>query len=301
MIKKMYSMVMVSALLAGVFAGTSWAHQQVAVVPLVTGSKAIGDAEAGDVLEGKTFSGDAGTGVSGTMVNNGAVTINPSASDQAVAAGYHNGSGEVTGDTNLLAENIKNGTTIFGVTGSLSVGSVAVPQTGQTSTVPLNVTGIDGADGILGKGVAWPNPRFTDNGNGTVTDNLTGLVWLQNANCFGQKAWATALTDANTLDSGECGLTDLSVEGDWRLPNMLELLSLVAWQYTNPALSNDAGDDKWISGVDSAFTGVLSNQYWSSTTIASLTGYAWGVNIGDGLSFGNTKTSLLYYVWPVRN
>ena len=30
------------------------------------------------------------------------------------------------------------------------------------------------------KGIASPNPRFTDNSNGTVTDNLTGLVWLQN-------------------------------------------------------------------------------------------------------------------------
>ena len=37
------------------------------------------------------------------------------------------------------------------------------------------------------KGVAWPNPRFTDNGNGTVTDNLTGLIWLKNANCFGKE------------------------------------------------------------------------------------------------------------------
>jgi hypothetical protein len=32
-------------------------------------------------------------------------------------------------------------------------------------------------------GVAWPNPRFTDNSDGTVTDNLTGLIWLKNANC----------------------------------------------------------------------------------------------------------------------
>ena len=38
-------------------------------------------------------------------------------------------------------------------------------------------------------GVEWPNPRFTDNGDGTVTDNLTGLIWLKDANCFGQKTW----------------------------------------------------------------------------------------------------------------
>ena len=79
-----------------------------------------------------------------------------------------------------------------------------------------------GQDGDWQKGVAWPNPRFTDNGNGTVTDNLTGLTWLKNANCYGTRVWATALTDANTLNSGECGLTDGSVEGDWRLPNVRE-------------------------------------------------------------------------------
>ena len=46
-----------------------------------------------------------------------------------------------------------------------------------------------GSDGDLQKGVAWPNPRFTDNANGTVTDNLTGLIWLKNANCFGRPVW----------------------------------------------------------------------------------------------------------------
>ena len=54
-----------------------------------------------------------------------------------------------------------------------------VPKTGQT------VSYATGDDGDLQKGVAWPDPRFTDNSDGTVTDNLTGLIWLKNANCFG--------------------------------------------------------------------------------------------------------------------
>jgi hypothetical protein len=33
-------------------------------------------------------------------------------------------------------------------------------------------------DGEIRAGVAWPTPRFTDNGDGTATDNLTGLTWL---------------------------------------------------------------------------------------------------------------------------
>ena len=51
-----------------------------------------------------------------------------------------------------------------------------VPQTGQTDYYAA------GDDGALQKGVPWPTPRFTDNGNGTVTDNLTHLIWLKNAN-----------------------------------------------------------------------------------------------------------------------
>ncbi len=57
-------------------------------------------------------------------------------------------------------------------------------------------------DGALQKGVAWPTPRFTDNGNGTVTDKLTGLIWMKNANAFGTKTWAEALNAANGLESG---------------------------------------------------------------------------------------------------
>ncbi len=38
------------------------------------------------------------------------------------------------------------------------------------------------------KGIAWPAPRFTDNMNGTVVDNLTGLVWLKNADCLERSA-----------------------------------------------------------------------------------------------------------------
>ncbi|UCE55232.1 MAG: hypothetical protein JSV31_07260 [Desulfobacterales bacterium] len=52
-----------------------------------------------------------------------------------------------------------------------------VAKTGQTDSYA------DCDDGDLEKGIVWPVPRFTDNEDGTVTDNLTGLVWLKNANC----------------------------------------------------------------------------------------------------------------------
>jgi hypothetical protein len=103
-----------------------------------------------------------------------------------------------------------------------------VPQTGQmlcydTAGNVINCSGT-GQDGALRKGVPWPNPRFTNNGNGTITDNLTGLIWAQNQNCFNNVTWATALALANTLASGACGLNDGSIAGDWRVPNVMELL-----------------------------------------------------------------------------
>lgn len=158
------------------------------------------------------------------------------------------------------------------------------------------VPGEDGY-GTMRKGVAWPSPRFTDNRNGTVTDNLTGLVWLKNANAFGSRAWADALTDCATLNSGEKGLTDGSVEGDWRLPNVHELQSLIDYGRFNPSLCNTAGTGPWTSG--DPFTNVQSSYYWSGTTYVSAPSYAWYVAVYDGVVSGFVKT-LPYYVWPVR-
>ena len=133
-----------------------------------------------------------------------------------------------------------------------------------------------------------PNPRFTDNGDGTITDNLTGLIWLEDANCFGLQTWAQALTDANTLNSGECGLSDGSVEGDWYLPNRNELTSLLDLENFNPALP-----------TGHPFMNFVSSAYWSSTTYANSPFSVWYVNFLDGFVFYIVKT-VNFYVLPVR-
>ena len=154
-----------------------------------------------------------------------------------------------------------------------------------------------GQDGDKRGGVAWPIPRFVDNGDGTVTDMLTGLVWLRNANCFGEHTWVNALADANGLASGACGLTDGSVAGDWRLPSRFELESLLDLEYIGPALSNAAGTAQWTEG--DAFSGVQSSRCWSSSSYASSPEYAWYVHLNDGSASPSTKPGS-YYVWPVR-
>jgi hypothetical protein len=178
-----------------------------------------------------------------------------------------------------------------------------VEKTGQkTSYGPRD-------DGRLRKGVAWPKPRFKDQKNGTVKDNLTGLIWLQNANC--SKFWATdatgqntrhwneALTAANKLKSGACGLTDGSVAGDWRLPNIKELQSLIDFGFDTPALPNRAGTGKWTEG--DPFFGVLSDYYWSSTTFSLYTvNAAWLLDLYYGDVHWSPKTTWTSHVWPVR-
>ena len=169
-----------------------------------------------------------------------------------------------------------------------------VPKTGQTEWYA------DYDDGDLEKGVAWPNPRFTDNGNGTVTDNLTGLIWLKDANCFESRTWAQALSDCHNLQTAYCGLTDGSNIGDWRLPNQRELQSLMHFGFYDPAVPNTAGTGKWSAG--DPFINLKygwTDSYWSSTTCAYDTNGALGVHMTYGPVTAVPKTSE-NFVWPVR-
>ena len=142
--------------------------------------------------------------------------------------------------------------------------------------------------------VAAPNPRFIDNDDGTVLDNLTNLVWLRNANCFGAQTLDNATLDAAGLKSGECGLTDDSVEGDWRLPTFEELSGLKADSHTrNPNYLSGS----WII-PGTPFLSVQPNYYWS-TTNCSLTGQAWFRAVGFDFAC-TAATCDDQYAWPVR-
>lgn len=286
-----------------------------------------GDALAGDLLAGKKVWVD-GAEVAGTMSNRGAVVFTPGMAQQSIPQGYHNGSGYVSGDADLTAGNIRAGVELFGVAGDPKVvdtssGDAAakdivagkkawvdgkeiigtsgttpcpapLPRTGLSPTEPQNPAP-PGSDGALQKGVAWPNPRFTDNLDGTVSDNLTGLTWLKNMSALGSREWTNALADCRKLNSGEAGLSDGSVEGDWRLPNVNEVFSLIDWKYWNPALPDTAGTDKATLG--NPFSG-LSDWVWTST--AQGDDNAWAVCLNDPVRQFAVK-GITYTVWPVRD
>ena len=170
--------------------------------------------------------------------------------------------------------------------------SASVPKTGQTTSYGTR------DDGALKKGVAWPTPRFTDNGNGTVTDNLTGLIWMKNTSSYDSDIWTNALGTCNSLASPtpHLGLTDGSKAGDWRLPNIWELQSLVDYERIGPALP--AGHP--LKNVQSTAGGPFS-YYWSSTTNWAFARglFAWVVNFHMGSGDPNEKINL-GYVWCVR-
>jgi len=153
--------------------------------------------------------------------------------------------------------------------------------TGQTTSYAA------GDDGAYQTGVS-SSPRFTANGDGTVSDNLTGLIWLQDANCFGARIWTNALSDANSLASGSCGLTDGSAPGDWRLPNINELLSLVDWSQSNPSLP-----------PGHPFLGVQADRYWSSTAFVPTPQSVFGVQFHYASTFADNWADARR-PWPVR-
>ena len=246
-----------------------------------------GDAAAGDMLSGKKAWAD-GVEVTGSVPAGANVSGAEGLKTFSIPNGLYSGSETATAnDTDLTGANIKKDVDILGVTGTYEGGAgfpAEVPKTGQTTSHAT------GDDGDLQRGVVWPNPRFTNNGNGTVTDNLTGLMWARNANIFGAKSsWANALAECNDLTLGG--------HNDWRLPNVKELQSLIDFAFYSPALSNAAGTGKWSEG--NAFTGVQSAFYWSSTTYAGYMTLAWYVHLGSVFVYGDYKTST-HSVWPVR-
>lgn len=180
----------------------------------------------------------------------------------------------------------------------------AVPKTGAGGLTGYAFT--VGEDGHLNKGVAIPSPRFTDNSNGTVTDNLTGLIWLKDANvAVAFRDWATALSDVTqlntdgTINGNDCGDTSKggSHQSDWRLPNRFELESLINFAYRNPCISNTAGDAKCVE--NDPFINVQTHFYWSSTTYATNKDYAWNVDMGES-HIRTTIKSDTNHLWPVR-
>lgn len=118
-----------------------------------------------------------------------------------------------------------------------------------------------------------PSSKLVDNGNGTVTDTSTGLMWQQLEG--GPQSWNAALSYCRELALGEYI--------DWRLPNINELQSLVDYE---KGFSNDA------PAIDkNFFPNAAPTYYWTATTYIDSTDAAWKVNFNHGKNGWHDKAS----------
>jgi hypothetical protein len=121
--------------------------------------------------------------------------------------------------------------------------------------------------------------HFRDNGNGTVSDITTGLMW--------QQTEAKVMTWEKAL--AHCEGLALAGYTDWRLPNIRELATLV----------DNTGNAPFIDNT--YFPGCRPSHYWSSTTNALYPAFAWYVGFDDGGVHGGGEKGRRSYVRAVRN
>lgn len=268
----------------------------------------LGNAVPDQVLEGWMFSSNvAGIGAVGTMPHRRSMTLLPAATDVPIPPGFHDGTGKCAGDADLLPEYIKSGVNVFGVLGTLPHSrSLRTGQTGcySDSGSLQNCTG-SLQDGALRRGT---DRAFADLGNGAIKDEKTGLTWEKLANDGGihdvdnrypfAEAIAVKIAALNTARFGGYS--------DWRLPNRLELESLVHLGRTFPSTVDPFNS---VSGVvGSCPTGCTVTScscthprglYWTSTTYVHQPDAAWLVYFGNGGVGGDLK-SKGNYVRAVR-
>lgn len=197
-------------------------------------------------------------------------------------------SGQITKDEQYWSSEHYVGTTVEGGTNSaFGINHV----TGHIKAYSANAMGPIGEKYVRAvRGDSYGVNEFINNGDGTITDNATGLMWTQDDSGEGLD-WEAALAYAET--------SEIAGYNDWRLPNVKELQGIVDYSYSpsasdpenvGPAINamfnctpiiNEAGDEDYA-------------YYWTSTSACFTNGqpfyYAWYVAFGmavngEGLDF----------------
>lgn len=190
--------------------------------------------------------------------------------------------------------------TLFVIT--VSVFAMLSPEHAWSYRLPD--TGQDKCYDGVGNVISCPNPgerfygqdgqyqgalrSYRDNGNGTVTDLNTGLMWQQGDDQNGTDGNAPYYTWQQALDY--CSELALAGYQDWRLPSVKELTSLVNLGRNSPAIDTQF------------FPQCRSNLYWSGSNVVSNADYRWYVLFHDGGMGGTEPLSTSYpmYVRCVR-
>ncbi len=150
---------------------------------------------------------------------------------------------------------------------------------------------------LVGVTAVFSTNRFTDHGDGTVSDHASGLMWVQAPHALPGNTWMTGDAAASFCES-----LNHAGYADWRLPavqqqngpgGILHPAELDAVGRTGAVMSN-AWDKAML---DDVFSGLLNQDYWSGTLV-SHSSARWAVRLSGGHLIelpGGT-----YSVWPVR-
>ncbi|MGB3212038.1 MAG: DUF1566 domain-containing protein [Desulforhopalus sp.] len=140
-----------------------------------------------------------------------------------------------------------------------------------------------GQDAEFLTGIEWPADRFKMTSDHLVLDRASGLTWTKNS-CPSEfpLSWQEALDFVEQMNTEEH-----FGRSDWRMPNRRELRSLIDHSSKKPALTRGH-----------PFQNVFLGWFWTSTTAAIATRYAWYVHLEGGRMFYGNKDGY-YWVWPV--
>jgi hypothetical protein len=194
--------------------------------------------------------------------------------------------------------------------GSPNEPCVAFPATGaarcwnpSAAEIPCAGTG---QDGDIRAGAAL---SFIDNGDGTITDNNTGLMWEKkslegdvNTNLSHRDrlySWDEAFSVHIAGLNGGSGFAGYN---DWRVPNVKELLTLINYEFVQPAVSPafNTGCVADCTVLTCSCTGLGTADHWSSTSSAFNPGDAWTVGFFGGNILGPDKSTAPLRVRAVR-
>lgn len=161
--------------------------------------------------------------------------------------------------------------------------SYVLPDSDQTS----GYTGTFGEDNDYN--AAFNTLSYTDNGDGTITDENTCLMWEQktNDNSIHDRDNTYSWANAQSVFIAGLNAANFANYNDWRLPTVTELMSILNYENRNPAIAG-------------TFVNTRSSNYWTSTTNAASTGQAWCVNFNYGGHTRNNGKGNSNYVRAVR-
>lgn len=229
-----------------------------------------------------------------------------SAASDTVAAGNYAATTLATVDPDLVTGNIKAGTTIFGVTGDANVVNTSSGNA-TAGELLLNQKAWVGGQEITGTrtggvvlksgGTFSAAKRWYDNGDGTITDTTSGLIWLKNVGAITVDPVVFCASNSHDvfilvagLGNGIAGLSDGSASGDWRVPTAKEMARLTS------------GTEAVLFATPGMFIGIADRTYWTVTmggAGSQVRVFSFSTNL-----FGDRSKNVVAntcYVMPVRS